>query len=309
MITRTPSSSMGEGRGGGDEIPNDRHIPSTVRQIALNIARTLATHGITDSDLEAEVLIRHALQYDRARFYASLGDIVISESIACALSLAERRVNREPLAYITQHKEFYGLDFRVTPAVLIPRQETELLVEEALRFAAENSRGDISVADIGTGSGAIAVSVAVKLPSSKVYATDCSKEALDIADFNRRNHGVAGRITLLEGDLLEPLPMPVNLIVSNPPYISSDLLPELAPEVHREPQVALDGGKEGLEVINRLLKQATVKLKPGGRILIEISPEQATAASKMAKARFPTADISYAKDLLDLPRCLIVSTK
>ena len=308
MIARTPSPSMGEGRDGGDEIPNDRPILSTVRQFALNIARTLATHGIQDSDLEAEVLLRHVLKYDRARFYASLGDIVSSESVECALSLAERRVSREPLAYITGHREFCGLDFTVSPAVLIPRQETELLVDQALKFAGESDNSNVSVADIGTGSGAIAVSVAVRLPNAKVYATDCSKEALEIAGLNRRRHGVTDRITLLEGDLLEPLPLSVDLIVSNPPYIRSDLLPELAPEVHREPQVALDGGKEGLEVINRLLKQATVKLKPGGRILIEISPEQASAAINMAKSRFPTADISYANDLLGLPRCLIVST-
>ncbi len=309
MIVRTPSPSMGEGRDGGDEIPFDRPIPSTLRQVALRITATLARHGVPDSKLEAEVLLRHVLKYDRACYYASLGDTVISEHIECALALAERRINREPLAYITGQREFYGLDFRVTPAVLIPRQETELLVDEAIRFAVESHDGNISVADIGTGSGAIAVSVAVYLPLSKVYATDCSKQALEIADLNRRNHGVADRVMLLEGDLLQPLPLPVDLIVSNPPYIASHLLSGLPPEVRSEPLLALDGGKEGLDVISCLLEQAPAKLKSGGSILIEISPEQTPAVREMAGVTFPTANISFANDLLGHPRCAIFSTK
>ena len=269
----------------------------------------MATHGIPDSNLEAEVLLRHILKYNRAKFYASFREQLSSEKLEIVKSLVNRRTQGEPLAYITQHKEFYGLDFCVAPAVLIPRQETELLVDEALKFAAKEGEGNISVADIGTGSGAIAVSVAVNLLCAQVYATDCSKEALETADLNRRKHGVADRITLLQGDLLAPLPLPVDLIVSNPPYIASDLLPGLPSEVQREPQLALDGGKEGLEVISRLLRQAPPKLNAGGSILIEISPEQLDAVSELAKAQFPVADISHANDLLGLPRCVIVSTE
>lgn len=268
----------------------------------------MARHGIPDSNLEAEVLLRHILEYDRANFYASLREQLSSEKSEVVKSLVIRRTQGEPLAYITQHKEFYGLDFCVTPAVLIPRQETELLIDEALKFAAENSDRNISVADIGTGSGAIAVSLAVNLPSAKVYATDCSTEALTIADLNCRKHGVADRITLLEGDLLAPLHLPVDLIVSNPPYIASHLLSSLAPEVRREPPLALDGGKEGLEIIKRLLEQAPEKLNAGGSILIEISPEQTSAVTEMAKRRFPLADISHTSDMLGFPRCVIVST-
>jgi release factor glutamine methyltransferase len=266
-------------------------------------------HGIPDSNLEAEVLLRHALQYDRANFYASLREQLSSGKLEIVKNLVNRRTQGEPLAYITQHKEFYGLDFCVTPAVLIPRQETELLVDEALKFATTKGEGNISVADVGTGSGAIAISIAVNLPHAKVYATDCSGEALEIADFNRRKHEVADRITILKGDLLAPMPQPVDLIISNPPYISSDLLPGLAPEVRREPRTALDGGKEGLEVISRLLEQAPARLNAGGSMLVEISPEQTTAVSEMAMAQFPIADISYANDLMDLPRCIHVSTK
>lgn len=269
----------------------------------------MATHGIPDSNLEAEVLLRHILKYDRARFYASLGESVSAENIEHALSLAERRICHEPLAYITGQREFYGLDFCVTPAVLIPRQETELLVDEALKLAVESKHGNISIADSGTGSGAIAVSVAVNLPHAKVYATDCSTEALEIADINRRKHGVADRIMLLQGDLLAPLPLPVDLIVSNPPYIASDLLPGLPSEVQREPQLALDGGKEGLEVISRLMKQALPNLNAGGSILIEISPEQLDAVSDLARAHFPDAVFGHQSDLAGLPRCVTISTK
>ena len=284
-------------------------VSSELRQIAPQIAATLATHGIPDSNLEAEVLLRHILKYDRVRFYASLHEQLSSEKLEIVKSLVNRRIQGEPLAYITGYREFYGFNFCVTPAVLIPRQETELLVEEALKFAVERGDGNISVADVGTGSGAIAVSVAANLPRANVYATDCSAEALEIADINRRKHGVADRIKLLQGDLLEPLPHPVDLILSNPPYISSDLLPELAPEVRREPHLALDGGKEGLEVINRLLKRASAKLNPSGSILIEISPEQLEAAREIAQTCFPNAAVGHRNDLLGLARCLTVATK
>ena len=284
-------------------------VSSELRQVASRIAASLAGHGIPDSRLEAEVLLRHALQYDRAHFYASLNEPIDAERIELALNLTERRINREPLAYITGHREFYGLDFTVSPAVLIPRQETELLVDEALKFAGESDDGSISVADIGTGSGAIAIAIAANLPSAHVYATDRSTDALQIADLNCRKHGVSDRITLLEGDLLAPLPETVDLIVSNPPYIPSDLLPELAPEVRREPRLALDGGKEGLEVIRRLLEQAPSKLKAGGRLIVEISPEQLNEVREMAQTRFPDAGISYTDDLLGLARCVTISTK
>lgn len=281
---------------------------NTIRQLALRLAATLDRHDIQDSRLEAEVLLRHVLRYDRARFYASLNEPTNAECVELALNLVERRVNREPLAYITGHREFYGLDFMVSPAVLIPRQETELLVDAALKFACESDDSGISVADIGTGSGAIAIAVAANLPSAHVYALDRSTGALQIAALNCRKHGISDRITLLEGDLLAPLPKPVDLIVSNPPYIPSQLLHGLAPEVQREPKLALDGGKKGLKVISRLLEQAPSKLKAGGSLILEISPEQAEAIQFMAGKRFPTADISYATDLLGLTRCVIVST-
>ena len=283
-------------------------MPETVRQVAARLAETLESHGIPESLLESEVLLRHALEYDRARFYACLYDKVDARILDQAEILTERRLAREPLAHIIGRREFYGLEFSVSPAVLIPRQETELLVDTALEFARQGSDDTISVADIGTGSGAIAVALAVNLPGAQVYATDCSTNALAEADRNRHKLGVADRVCLLHGDLLLPLSHPVDLIISNPPYVATNLMPGLAPEVHMEPRVALDGGEKGLEVIRRLLEQAPSKLKTGGCLLVEISPEQLDAACVMAKARFPAADISYANDLLGLPRCVIVST-
>ena len=279
-----------------------------VRQVALRVAATLDRHGIQDSRLEAEVLLRHVLKYDRARFYASLSESLAAEQITLIRNLVNRRTAHDPLAYITGHREFYGLDFIVNPAVLIPRQETELLVDAALKFAGESDDSSKSVADIGTGSGAIAIAIAANLPSAHVYATDCSADALRITYINCRRHGVSDRIKLLEGDLLTPLRKPVDLIVSNPPYIASHLLSGLAPEVQREPKLALDGGKKGLEVISRLLEQAPDKLNAGGCLIVEISPEQVDAVRDMAQKQFPAADISYASDLLGLPRCVIVST-
>ena len=196
-------------------------MPETVKQVAARLAETLESHGIPESLLEAEILLRHALGYDRARFYASLPDEICEESLRRVEILADRRIAHEPLAYIIGRREFYGLELSVSPAVLIPRQETESLVDIALEFARQRSNDRILVADVGTGSGAIAVALAVNLPAAQVYATDCSTSALAVADRNRHKHGVADRVSLLQGDLLAPLPHSVDMIVSNPPYIAS----------------------------------------------------------------------------------------
>lgn len=280
-----------------------------IRLAASRIAADLKQNGIPESRLEAEVLLRHVLQYDRAQFYASLSESISAERLACARSLVERRITHEPLAYITGHREFYGLDFLVNPAVLIPRQETELLVDVALEFARDRAAGSISAADIGTGSGAIAVAIAANLPNAKVYAVDCSADALAVADCNRRRHGVVDRVSLLQGDLLAPLPRSVDLLVSNPPYVAGELLSTLPLEVRQEPQLALDGGERGLEVISRLLEQAPCKLNAGGRLIVEISPEQVDAAFRMAQTSFPHASVTYRNDLLGLPRCVTISPK
>ena len=283
-------------------------MSSQIRQVASDIAATLKRSGISDSALEAEVLLRHVLEHDRARFYASLQDTIGVENFERVQELTRRRIAREPLAYITGHREFYGLDFLVSPGVLIPRQETEQVVERALEVANERHDKDISVADVGTGSGAIAVAIAANLPGARVFAIDCSAEALAVASRNCQRHRVANRVTLLQGDLLAPLSQAVDLIVSNPPYIATNLLSGLAPEVQREPQTALDGGEDGLEIIRRLFKQSTSKLKEGGQLVVEISPEQLISVKSIAQEHFPQASITHINDLLRLPRCVIVAT-
>ena len=285
-------------------------MSSQIRQVASDIAATLQRSGIADSALEAEVLLRHVLEHDRARFYASLQDTIGVEDFERVQELTRRRIAREPLAYITGHREFYGLDFLVSPGVLIPRQETEQVVERALKVANErhDHDKDISVADVGTGSGAIAVTIAANLPGARVFAIDCSAEALAIASRNCQRHRVANRVTLLQGDLLAPLSQAVDLIVSNPPYIATNLLSGLAPEVQCEPQMALDGGEDGLEIIRRLFQQATSKLNEGGQLVVEISPEQLISVKSIAQENFPQASITHINDLLRLPRCVIVAT-
>ena len=292
------------------QTQGQRHCatPRTVRQVSAQVAATLKRHGIPDSNLEAEVLVRHALDWDRAQFYASLSESLQPATVDRIQAIANRRLSGEPLAYITGHREFYGLELCVNPAVLIPRQETELLVDAALDYARALHTESITIADIGTGSGAITLALAANLPNARVFAIDLSSDALTVAERNRRKHGLDARVCLLQGDLLAPLQHSVDLIVSNPPYIASDIIAGLSPEVRHEPHQALNGGKDGMEVIRRLLRQAPSKLNARGCVLIEISPEQSDAAHKTAREQFPRADISVIDDLLGLPRCLVVRT-
>ena len=287
-------------------------------QAAAQAAERLARCGIADARLEAEVLARHALGYDRAAYFASLRQPLDAAQQARIERLVARRAHGEPLAYITGHREFYGLDFIVNPAVLIPRQETELLVDKALEWAsswasvrAASGQGNAAplIADVGTGSGAIAVALACNLPSARVLAIDASAAALAVADRNRRRHGVADRVALLQGDLLTALKPGVDAIVSNPPYIASDLLPGLPPDVRREPALALDGGHDGLRLTRRLIEQAARRLNRGGALLIEIAPEQAEAALGLARAAFPGATTWVAADGAGRARCVGVRLK
>ncbi len=246
-------------------------------QAAALAAERLARIGIADARLEAEVLTRHALGMDRATYFASLREPIDTAMQACIEQLVHRRAQGEPLAYITGHREFYGLDFVVNPAVLIPRQETELLVDKTLEWAAAWAseralrREDAAplIADVGTGSGAIAVALACNLPKARVCAIDISAAALAVADRNRRRHGVADRVALVQGDLLTAVKPGLDAIVSNPPYIASGLMAGLPAEVRREPALALDGGQDGLRLTRRLVAQAARRLNGGGLVVVE----------------------------------------
>ena len=234
----------------------------SLRSAWMRARSRLERAGIADAALESEVILRHSLGIDRAAFFAALEEHPDSSALRLADSLVDRRKGGEPLAYILGRREFYGLDLLVTPAVLIPRQETELLVDSILEFG--RGRPGLAVADVGTGSGAIAVAAAVNLPACRVYATDASEAALRVAGDNCRMHGVEDRVELRHGDLLDPLDVRVDVIASNPPYVMTGELAGLAREIGREPVEALDGGPDGLDVIRRLFEQAPAALRPGG---------------------------------------------
>ncbi len=281
-----------------------------VRDALYHARQTLASSGIEEAPLEAELLLMHSLGATRVQRYLQLEEEFPAYQSALLDDLLKRRLRHEPLAYIVGHKEFYGLDFLVDSRVLIPRPETELLVEGALAFAKHRfERGTCSIADIGTGSGAIAVALAVHLPQARVYATDISAEALAVAESNARRHGVRERITFLEGDLLEPLPQAVDIIAANLPYVRVFDLMMVGPEIRLyQPLVALEGGWEGLDSIERLLATAGEKLRPEGALFLEISYEQGEAVSSLAQRFFPSAHLRLVNDPAGDPRMLTVET-
>lgn len=223
--------------------------------------------------------------------------------------LIQRRISHEPTAYITGHKEFFGIDFEVSPSTLIPRPDTELLVETAIELANTAFPQSCLIADVGTGCGAIAIALALHLTQAKSYAIDISAAALEVAKSNCRKHRVSTRVRLLQGDLLQPLPEPVQLIVANLPYISEPELPKLPLEISLfEPQLALAGGADGLIQIERLLSQASSKLLSGGAVLLEIGYDQGPPVKALARKCFPTAKVSVVTDLSGLDRVVRIFT-
>jgi len=276
-------------------------------QLQVALAQAMAVlekAGVEEPRLDAKVLLTHALGMTGAQLFTHPRRQLSSTELTDYRQLIERRAQREPLAYIVGHKEFYGLDFFVDTRVLIPRPETELLVEKAIEISQRQS----VIADVGTGSGAIAVSLAVHLPQALIYATDVSSAALEVAARNCRRHGVQDRVHLLQGRLLEPLPGPVDLIVANLPYVSEVEWAQLPPEIRcYEPREALYGGPDGLDHIRRLLAQARGYLKPGGSILLEIGATQGEAVVALTRRHFPTAEAEIIKDYAGLDRVVMVS--
>lgn len=252
--------------------------------------------------LEAEVLLAHALARPRTYLLAHPEAALSPEQAGRYAAWIMRRAAAEPLPYITGQAEFYGLNFTVTPAVLIPRPETELLVERALHHL--RTLEAPTFVDVGTGSGCIAVTLLTQLPTARGFAVDISPAALAVARANAERHGVAKRLTLLEGDLLAPLAVPVALIASNPPYIAEREWDALPPSVQCEPRGALLAGPDGLDALRGLLWQAPERLQAGGRILVEIGAEQGHAAQALAQAAFAEAEIHIRQDLAGKDRLL-----
>jgi release factor glutamine methyltransferase len=257
--------------------------------------------------MEAEVLLAYILGTSRAVLIAHPERPLTPAQLDRYQALVRRRAADYPLPYLIGRLEFYGLEFEVTPEVLIPRPETETLVELAL------ARRPRSAVDVGTGSGCIAVSLAVHLPEATIYATEISPAALAVARRNAERHGVAERVRLLAGDLLSPCPGPVDLIVSNPPYVATGEWASLPASVRDyEPSLALDGGPDGLDVVRRLLAQAPAVLagplsaegRPGGALLIEIGAGQGEAAANLARTFFPQATLRVLPDLAGRDRVI-----
>jgi len=250
---------------------------------------------------EAHLLLAHVLGKTREWVMAHADAPLTptqTEEYQALIAQAEQGV---PLPYLLGHWEFFGLDFKVSPAVLIPRPETELLVERALLYKPQR------VADVGTGSGIIGVTLAVKLPQARIVASDGSAEALAVAKANAEHQGVSERITFIESDLLESYPpQPFDLICANLPYIPSADLNGLAVAEH-EPRLALDGGADGLDLIRRLVDQAKDFLTASGRLLLEIEYRQGQSGAALAQATFPKARIQVHKDLSGLDRLIEVS--
>ena len=281
-----------------------------LREVVQQTHRTLEACHIPDARLEAEVMLMNVLRMQRHDLFAQQEMEVSRPQEQALAGIMARRLKREPLAYILQYKEFYGVNLLVNGDTLIPRPETEGLVEHALFMALMGMETpELVIADVGTGSGAIAINLALHLPAARIYALDNFDATLDVAAYNIRAHNVGDRVALGKGDLLEPLPEPVDLILANLPYIPTERLPTLQPEVRWEPPAALDGGPDGLDLIRRLLHQAQEpdKLKAHGIILLELDPEQVPAVREVAAGLFPAAEVSVEQDLARRDRIFIIN--
>lgn len=235
--------------------------------------------SLEDGRFIAEILLRHVLGWDRTQFFTRMDEEMSANQWSKVQELLQKRLDGIPVQYLIGEQEFYGLPFRVNESVLIPRPETEILVEEVLRR--RHADDSLIAADIGTGSGAIAVALAVH-SKWKLYAVDIARESLDTAEKNSKLNGVAEQITFLQGDLLAPLPLPVDILVSNPPYIPSQDIEELDVQVRvHEPRRALDGGTDGLDFYRRLCAGLRDVLKEGGLAAFEVGFGQARDVEKL----------------------------
>jgi len=282
----------------------------TIADTIRRAAEQLATAGIETARLDAEVLLAHLLKKDRVWLIAHNTDALDIDSASNYEYVVDRRAQREPLQHIVGNQEFWGLDFMVSPDVLIPRPETELVVESAIK-AAEKMAAPL-ILDLCTGSGCIAISIAKHLAASRTMATDWSGRALAIARENARHHGVADRIKFLEGDLFEPLEEldiqgKVDIIVANPPYIPARDLAALQPEVRdHEPEMALIAGKQGTEIHQCIISTAPRYLKQHGQLIMEMGMGQAAALVHMARDTNAYETPEILKDLAGIDRVIVV---
>jgi release factor glutamine methyltransferase len=287
---------------------NSEPMPTIVQAIAEGAGRLLESR-VDQERRTAGILLCHVLGIDRTYLLTRSEEQIDEARYREYLALVERRATGEPLQYITGHQEFYGMDFTVTPDVLIPRPETEFLVERVIRLVRESGNETPLIVDLGTGSGCIAVTLALHLPGARVIATDSSNAALDVARANAVRRGAHDRIEFVHGNLLTPLDerhieSAVDVLASNPPYVSEDRPDLIQREVSEwEPRTALFGGADGLDFYRRLLLDAPWYLKPGGYLVFEIGYGQLDAILGLIdRSALELVDVT--DDLQGLPRTL-----
>mgnify|MGYP001123029224 FL=1 len=270
----------------------------TVLKILQWTADYFAGKEIASARLEAELLLAATLDLDRVGLYVNFERPLDSSELAAFREQVQRRAKGEPVQYILGETEFWSLPFTVSPAVLVPRADTEVLVEEAL----SRIEGPVHLLDVGTGSGAIAVAMAHEKPEIQVTALDCSEEALQVARGNAERNGVAERVSCLAGDLAELPPGPFAMVVSNPPYIPTADCEQLMTEVRdHEPRLALDGGEDGLTAYRQLSSQSGEILLPGGWLLVEVGVGQAEDVVALFESA-GLAEITSRDDYAGIPR-------
>jgi release factor glutamine methyltransferase len=282
--------------------------PESTQEVLVSAVRALGMRTeYSTARLEAEILLANALGLSRAGVLARLADPLDAAAAAKFAAMVARRAQGEPIAYILGHKDFYGLDLVVDRRVLIPRPETELVVELALSAFRRVAHPAPLVADVGAGSGAIALAMAAHAPSARFIATDISPDALAVAQLNARRLNLQERVEFILGDLLEPVGEPLDIIVANLPYIPLERYDRLPREIRRyEPRVALVGGLEGLSIICRLLEQVKAHATRSGIVFIEISEEQGKEAVELAMTVLGKATVTLHQDLEGLDRALEV---
>ena len=264
--------------------------------------------GVENPRLDAEVLLSHILRKDRLYLYVNFDQPLEGAELAAFRAAVKKRAARLPVAYITGEKEFMGLDFQVTPAVLIPRPDTEILIEAALKIL--GSADSPRILDIGTGSGAICISMLVNLPSAEAVTVDISPEAILVAKSNAERHGVSQRLTFCQGDLFNPVKGQVfSAILSNPPYIPEADILTLTPEVRQEPNLALAGGKDGLDFYRRIIQEGRNYLAPNGFIAMEVGIGQARQVVELAEKSGYFTVSEIVKDYGGIERVVVLTQK
>lgn len=292
-------------------------MANTIRNILRGAIDTLKNSNIEASDIDSEILLAHILSCDRIKLHTNPDRIINDDKIGEYKELINKRASHVPLQYITGHVEFMSLDFIVNEHTLIPRQDTEILVENALNKIKNRipPNETITIVDIGTGCGNIAISLAANLQNAQVYASDISRETIAVAAINVRRHKVVDRVHLLLGNLFEALAGHLNkgevdIIVSNPPYVREEDWNKLEPEIKdHEPREALVGGKDGLLFYRQIIKDAHGWLRPGGFLILEAGEAQAKTIIKLIEMEGHFDNIEITKDLQKINRVVSARQK